>query len=66
MSKRDRNHALGGVALIAIGALATLDNVVAHWILGLHRAVPGPWAGPVEIALVVLAIGVWRERQARH
>lgn len=71
MSKRDRNHALVNGALIAVGALAMVDNVVAHWILGLHRAVPGPWAGPVEIALVVLgagllASGVWRERQARR
>ena len=71
MSKRDRNHALVNGALIAVGALAILGNIVAHWILGLHRAVPGSWAGPVAVALVVLGaglltIGVWRERKARR
>jgi len=58
MSQCDRNHALVNGALIAVGALAIPDNIVAHWILGLHRAVPGPWAGPVEVALVVLGAGL--------
>ena len=57
--------------LIALGALAIVDNLVAHWLLGLHRAVPGPWAFPVEVGLVVLGaglllIGLWRERRARR
>ena len=66
----DRTDALVNGALISIGALAIVDNIVAHWILGLHRAVPGPWAMPVEIGLVLLgvgmlAVGLWHERRAR-
>ena len=71
MSRNDRNNALINGALIALGALAIVDNVVAHWLLGLHRAIPGPWAGAVEIGLVVLGasmliLGLWREVQARR
>ncbi len=71
MQQNDRTDALVNGALIGIGILAIVDNIVAHWILGLHRAVPGPWATPVEIGLVVLgagmtAFGLWRERQARR
>ena len=67
----DRTSALINGALIGIGALAIVDNIVAHWILGLHHAIPGPWATPVEIGLVLLgvamlAVGLWRERQARR
>ncbi|GIW07517.1 MAG: hypothetical protein KatS3mg060_2322 [Dehalococcoidia bacterium] len=70
MDHSDRNGALVNGALIALGALAIMDNVVAHWLLGLHRAVPGPWAGPVEIGLVILgtgllALGLWQERRMR-
>lgn len=58
-------------ALMALGALAILDNIVVHWLLGLHRAVPGSDALTVEwflIALgaVLLGLGAWRERRARR
>lgn len=58
-------------ALIALGALAVADNVVAHWLLGLHRAVPGPAAGAVEAGIVALGAalllgGLWREGRARR
>ena len=71
MSGNDCNGPLINGGLIALGALAILDNVVAHWMLGLHRAVPGPWAGPVEVSLValgalLLAPGLWREWRARR
>jgi uncharacterized membrane protein len=71
MHEEDRTGALRNGALIGIGALAIVDNIVAHWLLGLHRAIPGPWAGPVEVGLVVLgagmlAVGLWRERRARR
>lgn len=58
-------------ALIALGTLAILDNVVVHWWLGLHRAVPGPNALTVEwlligLGAVLLCLGVWRERRTRQ
>jgi hypothetical protein len=64
-----RNDALLNGALIALGAAAILDNVLSHWLLGLHRAVPGELATPVEVALAVLGggavlVGVGRERRA--
>lgn len=65
-----RNQALINGALIAGGAIAVIDNLVAHWLLGLHRAVPGPSAMAVEVMLVLvgavlLGLGVWREVGAR-
>jgi hypothetical protein len=66
-----RNDALLNGALIAVGAAGILDNVIAHWILGLHRAVPGEHALAVEIGIVavsaaMLGAGLWRERNARR
>jgi uncharacterized membrane protein len=66
-----RTDALINGALIAAGAIAVIDNVVAHWLLGLHRAVPGPAANVVEPLLVVVGaglalIGVAREVRARR
>jgi uncharacterized membrane protein len=59
-------------ALIAVGALAVLDNVVVHWLLGWHRLVEGWPHGAnlaAEVALVVLGLamlgaGLWRRRQS--
>lgn len=67
----ERNGAMVNGALIALGAVAILDNVVAHWLLGLHRAVPDGGAVVVETALVIVGIvlmliGVVRERRARR
>jgi uncharacterized membrane protein len=66
-----RTDALINGALIAIGALGVADNVVVHWALRLHRAVPGRHASAVEATLVILsagllALGVWREQRARR
>jgi uncharacterized membrane protein len=66
-----RTDAMVNGALIALGALGIIDNALFHWWLGLHRAVPGPQALPVETALVVasillLSLGLWRERRARR
>jgi len=71
LSLGQRNAALLNGALIALGALAIVDNLLFHWLLGLHRAVPGPNATAVEIGLVVLGtvllvIGLWREQRARR
>jgi hypothetical protein len=64
-----RGDAMLNGALIAWGALG-FDNIVVHWVLGLHRAVPGEHALTVEILLVLvsaglLLAGIWRERAAR-
>ena len=68
---RERTDALVNGGLISLGALGVLDNIVAHWLLGLHRAVPGPYATPIEVTLVVLCaglllLGLWREARARQ
>jgi hypothetical protein len=65
-----RTDAMVNGALIALGALGIVDNVVFYWILALHRAVPGPHALEVEVGLVavsagMLSLGIWRERQSR-
>lgn len=66
-----RNDALINGALIAIGTLGVLDNVIVHWMLKLHRAVPGPHAFAIELGLVAVSIallilGSWREWRARQ
>ncbi len=67
----ERSGPLVNGALIAPGTLGVVDNIVSHWLLGLHRAVPGSFALPAEIALVglsacLLVTGLWRETQARR
>jgi uncharacterized membrane protein len=68
----ERTGAMANGALIALGATAILDNLVAHWLLGLHRAVPDTSvAVVVETALVavgiaLLLVGLVRERHARR
>lgn len=68
----ERNGAMVNGALIALGAVAILDNVVAHWLLGLHRAVPDDGTatvveiGVVVVGVVLLLVGVARERRARR
>lgn len=66
-----RNSAMVNGALIALGTLGIIDNVLFHWILQLHRALPGPSAFPVELVLVLvsfglLVLGVWREIRVRR
>ena len=66
-----RTDAMINGALIAIGALGVIDNVVIHWLLKLHRAIPGEHALTVELALVAMSVvllllGIWRERRARR
>ena len=68
---RDRNDAMINGALIALGALGIVDNIVFHWILEFDRAIPGPHALTVEVVLVLvsaglLVLGLWRELGARQ
>jgi uncharacterized membrane protein len=56
--------------LIGIGALLVFDNVVFHWLLAFHRAIPGPYALHAEIVLVaagavMIIVGLRREARAR-
>jgi uncharacterized membrane protein len=67
----ERNSSLINGALIAIGVLGIVDNVIFHWVFQLHRVVPGPSAIIVEVMLVVaslvfFAAGIWRELRARQ
>jgi hypothetical protein len=64
-----RGTAVNG-ALIAMGALAVVDNVIVHWILGWHRLIDD-WSHEANLAAesamillgaVMLAIGVRGER----
>jgi uncharacterized membrane protein len=69
--QHERNEAFLNGVLVALGSLAVVDNVLAHWLLGLHRAVPGSWVDQVEVGLVLLgavmlSVGVWREIRARR
>jgi uncharacterized membrane protein len=68
---KPRTDAMINGALIALGTLGILDNVVVHWVLAIHRAVPGEHALAVEWVLVgvsvaLLLAGLWRERRARR
>lgn len=65
-----RTDAMINGALIGLGAVGVIDNVLFHWLLGLHRAVPGEQALQVEYALIAagslaLVIGLCREHRAR-
>ncbi len=65
-----RTDAMVNGALVGIGTLGIVDNIVVHWLWQLHRAVPGAHALGVEITLVVasaglVALGIWCERRAR-
>ncbi len=59
-------------ALIVIGLLGTVDNVLIHWILRLHRLIEdNPYTLHAEILLVVasaflLTVGIYREWSARN
>lgn len=70
-STSPRNGALVNGILLAVGATAVVDNIVAHWVLDLHRAVPGDAAGEVEVGLVIggavaFVVGLSRELHARR
>lgn len=67
----ESNDAMLNGAFKVLGAVCVLDNVVVHWMLELHRAVPGSCALQVEWALVILgallfAIGLRRALHAGH
>lgn len=66
----NRNAAVLNGAAIAIGLIGVIDNVIAHWLLRLHRIVPGPEADVIEPVVVaasaaLLSIGIRRELVAR-
>jgi uncharacterized membrane protein len=70
-SRSDRRQPFLNGAMVALGVVAVVDNVVSHWILGLHRAVPGQAAAAVEASLVVLGlvlvtVGLGREARQRR
>jgi uncharacterized membrane protein len=66
-----RTDAMINGALILGGIIASLDNILVHWILGWHRLVhDSEYTLYYEIALVVfgvvlITVGVVRERRAR-
>jgi uncharacterized membrane protein len=71
MSQKQRNGVLINGALMVLGALAIIDNIVVHWVLELHRVYEGEWTFQMEFVLValgavLLVIGLWREVRARR
>lgn len=56
MRRKERDDALLNGALIALGALATIDNIVGHGMLELDRVIPREQAFNVEVALVAFGI----------
>jgi uncharacterized membrane protein len=70
--RAERNDAMLNGMLILAGLLGTVDNVLVHWFLGLHRLIEdSPYTLHAEIALVMvsagaLAVGTWREYHARR
>lgn len=44
-------------ALVALGVLAVIDNLVFHWLLGFHRFKEG-WAGSIYVEVGVALVGV--------
>jgi uncharacterized membrane protein len=72
VTRRNCNDGILNAALIALGALAVVDNVVFHWLLAFHRFKQA-WSGSVyvEVLLVLIGaamvtVGFVRERRARH
>ena len=68
-----RTDAMVNGMLISLGLAGIIDNLLIHWILGLHRL--GPWGDPftfyLEAALVILGallvvLGLVREWHTRH
>jgi uncharacterized membrane protein len=44
-------------ALVALGVLAVIDNLVFHWLLSFHRFKDG-WPGSIYVEVGVVVIGV--------
>lgn len=44
-------------ALIGLGVLAVVDNLVFHWLLAFHRFEDG-WSGSIYVEVLVAAVGV--------
>ena len=69
--KKQRNNACINGALISIGLLAVLDNIISHWLLKLHRVLPDhTLSGYIEIlvfmlGVIMLTVGIYREAKER-
>lgn len=69
--KKYRSSALINGALISLGAVSILDNIISHWLLKWHRVLPDhKLSGFVEVAIFVLGIvmlsaGIYREVKGR-
>lgn len=69
----ERTDAMINGALILIGTVAIVDNIVFHWLLGWHRViegVPDPEMFLLELSIVLigvilLSVGTWREYTVR-
>jgi len=72
MKDNERNGILLNGILITLGLLAILDNLISHWLLGLHRILPNPTLSTyLEVflfilGLVLFVIGICREIKGRR
>lgn len=71
MNSKERNQALLNGALISIGLIAILDNIISHWIFKWHRIIPDEtFSIYLEITLftigiILLIVGMYREIRIR-
>lgn len=72
MNDKERNGVLLNGVLMTLGTVAILDNLISHWILGLHRVLPDrALSGYLEVALFILGlvlfgVGMYREIRGRR
>ncbi len=64
MKRRNCNDGILNAALIALGALAVVDNVVFHWLLAFHRFKQA-WSGSVYVEVLLVLIGGDGHRRVR-
>ena len=56
VTRPDRNDGIVNAALMVLGVLAVVDNVLFHWLLAFHRFKQG-WPGSIYVEVVLVVVG---------